>query len=142
MAHMNIYLAFENAKSAIDYYVDVFNATLLERIPVDDEKNKILNINPDQLENSTFFAKVNFYGCNILFSDRFESSSDFSDSVNIILDFDVKNSYEESDFFFLVDKIKQDSFSEIIFEKIDDTDDNNTFRFRDKYNVVWTLSLG
>ncbi|WP_376698144.1 VOC family protein [Listeria booriae] len=35
MAKFYAYLSFENAKESMDYYKDVFGATLLQRMPMD-----------------------------------------------------------------------------------------------------------
>lgn len=106
MAKLFPYLAFENAKSSIDYYVTFFGATLLDHSPITKEMAGQFNLSDKQLENSTMHAAFSVERQTILCSDRLtEPNAAFNSAMSICLDFDSEDSEAMKELQTLYDKI-------------------------------------
>jgi len=55
LAKIYPYLAFDSAKEALDYYIVVFGATDIIRLPVSPEQATQFGISPEKLADSTLF---------------------------------------------------------------------------------------
>ncbi len=90
------YLRFENAKEAIQYYVEVFGARLVDHMPVPKDIAEGYGIKMDDLENTTIHATISLLedSVTILCSDRVGAAGEFTGVHSILIDF---NSEDEKD---------------------------------------------
>lgn len=94
MAKLHAYLSFENAKESMEYYKDVFGATLLERMKMDANMAKEWGVTTDNLEDTTIHGGFVVLGNTIFCSDRFGEGEPFSSSVTLMLDFNSEDAEE------------------------------------------------
>lgn len=71
MAKLFPSLSFTNAKQALAYYEEVFDATSIVRMPVGKEQAKEFDIPLEELENTTIHGIFPVLGANIFCSDNF-----------------------------------------------------------------------
>lgn len=132
MTNLRVYLAFDNALEAMHYYEKQYGAKILKHETVDEELMDVLNISQDDLNTSTFFGEFSIYD-NILYcSDRFDSKDDFSNNLNLMLEFEDLDLFNE-----MYNLSKEDKQATFIFENLED--DVFMFRFIDAYGLVWSV---
>ncbi|MBC1315521.1 VOC family protein [Listeria booriae] len=136
MAKFYAYLSFENAKESMDYYKDVFGATLLQRMPMDENMAKEWGLPTDNLENTTIHGGFVVLGNTIFCSDRTRDGEPFSSSVTVMLDF---NSEDAEDVAALDSLYKQvtESGVEIIDPLKEQFWGGKMGIIKDKYGLLW-----
>ncbi|MFC6180141.1 VOC family protein [Lactiplantibacillus daowaiensis] len=81
------YLAFENAKTAIDYYQRVFGATDVYRLSPQPEQAQQFGLPADaDLNNMTMHGGFTILGTKIECSDAFRGTPQPSDQISLMLD--------------------------------------------------------
>lgn len=142
MAKMNLYLAFDNALEAFNYYQQHYQATIANHQTLTLDIAKELQLDEQKIANlakSTYYAEMTIYGVTFYLSDRFNSTEQFNDTFNIVLAFNLETDkpvYEQ-----LLKNVKNDSEARLIFEQVDYSKENSMFRFTDKYNITWAVVI-
>lgn len=94
MAKLHPYLHFLNTKEALDYYVEVFGARLVDHYSVPAEMAEQFGLQAEQLANSTMHAEFVVEGTRVLCSDRMGHQGDFSPMMALLLDFNMEEDSE------------------------------------------------
>ncbi|MBC1474191.1 glyoxalase/bleomycin resistance/extradiol dioxygenase family protein [Listeria grandensis] len=136
MAKLYSYLSFDNAKESMDYYKEVFGATLLKRNPMDENMAKEWGMPTDNLENTTIHGGFVVLGNTIFCSDRFGEGEAFSSSVTLMLDFNSEDAEEVA----ALDKLYK-AVTESGVEIIDPLEEKfwggKMGIIKDKYGLLW-----
>lgn len=138
MAKLGIYLAYDNAKEAMEYYEKYFNAKIVQRLAITKEMNEYFKLDESKLSDSTYSGIFEIDGAVIGCSDRVDNNENFNDSFNVMIEYssDELHLYEA-----MVLRLN-DCEGTIIYDSSED--DNVTykmFRFVDKYNVIFSFTL-
>lgn len=139
MPKLGLYLAFENAKEAMEYYEKDFNAIIIERLAITKEMNELFKLDEDKLEDSTYSGRFNVDGVVIGCSDRVDNNADFNDSFNIMVEYtkDELDKYEK-----MINQLKSVTVGKIIYDSEGEEGlPYKMFRFTDKYNIIWSFML-
>lgn len=137
MPKLGIYLAYNNAKEAMEYYEKNFKAEILTREVVTPEMNETFQLDPTTLENSTFSGEFSIQGVRFNCSDKVDHNGPLNDSFNPLIDY----TKEESDNFDELISIIRKSDAKIIYEELEGTEGFKMFRFIDPFNITWSLIL-
>lgn len=138
MANLGIYLAYENAKEAMEYYEKYFNAKIIERSPVTKEMNEHYKLEESKLKDSTAIGRFEIDGVVIGCSDRVDNNKEFNDSFNIMIEY---NGEEEKVFMDMVNRLNSCP-GEIIFNSSNEIDSPyKMFRFKDKFNIIFSFII-
>ncbi len=62
MAKIYPYLIFDNAKKAMDYYVEQFGAEIIAHRPLSEEQIESMGLDPDQMMDTTMQAEFSIAG--------------------------------------------------------------------------------
>ncbi len=89
MAKLHPYLHFINAKEALEYYVNVFGARIIDHYPVPPSMAEQFGLVEEALENSTMHAEFGIEGTRILCSDRMGHEGEFGQMMALLIDFDT-----------------------------------------------------
>lgn len=81
------YLAFENAIEAGKYYEKTYGAKFEDQKPLTPEFAKQFNVETKDLSKTTFSAVLKIFETTFQISDRLENKGEFSDCVNLLIDF-------------------------------------------------------
>ncbi|MBC2003949.1 glyoxalase/bleomycin resistance/extradiol dioxygenase family protein [Listeria booriae] len=136
MAKFYAYLSFENAKESMDYYKDVFGATLLQRMPMDENMAKEWGLPTDNLENTTIHGGFVVLGNTIFCSDRFGDGEPFSSSVTLMLDFNSEDAEDVAALDALYKRVTE-SGVEIIDPLKEQFWGGKMGIIKDKYGLLW-----
>ncbi|EUJ46993.1 VOC family protein [Listeria riparia] len=136
MAKLYPYLNFENAKESMDYYKDVFGATLLQRMPMDENMAKAWGVSTENLENTTIHGGFVVLGNTIFCSDRFGDADSFSSSVTLMLDFNSEDADDVAALDALYKRVTE-SGVEIIDPLKEQFWGGKMGIIKDKYGLLW-----
>ncbi|MBC1371703.1 VOC family protein [Listeria booriae] len=136
MANFYAYLNFENAKESMDYYKDAFGATLLQRMPMDENMAKEWGISTDNLANTTIHGGFVVLGNTIFCSDRFGDGEPFSSSVTLMLDFNSEDAEDVAALDALYKRVTE-SGVEIIDPLKEQFWGGKMGIIKDKYGLLW-----
>lgn len=81
------FLIFKNAKEALDYYQDQFDAQVLMRQPMTEEQAEHLGIQVDDLDNTTTHAEFSIAGQVLICADATMGEPQSSSQIALVLDF-------------------------------------------------------
>lgn len=96
------YLAFENAKEAVEYYQEVFDATEIKRIPATAEQAEFFGLPSEHLEDTTMYGSMRIGGAKIMLGDAFMAIPQPSSLVSVVLDFKKDDTQEAKQLFEMV----------------------------------------
>lgn len=137
MANLGIYLAYDSAKVAMEYYEEVFNAKIIERLPITKEMNEIFMLEESSLPDSTYSGRFDIDGVVIACSDRVDNNGDFNDSFNIMVQYtrDDEVSFQTMRSL-LIDKNE----GVVIYDsQVEEYADHLMFRFKDIFGIIWSF---
>ncbi|MFD1472278.1 VOC family protein [Companilactobacillus mishanensis] len=134
------YLAFENAKEALDYYKKVFGATDIYRLSPNAEQAKTFHLPAEaDLDNLTMHAGFTVLGVKIECADAFTGDPKPSAQISLMIDIDSED--EEAN-----------SAAEDFYQRIQDSEEveitmpyeaqfwgGKMGSFTDKYGISWML---
>ncbi len=81
------FLIFKNAKEALDYYQDQFDAQVLMRQPMTEEQAEHLGIQVEDLDKTTAHAEFSVAGQVVLCADATMGEPQSSSQIALVLDF-------------------------------------------------------
>ncbi|MBC6309602.1 glyoxalase/bleomycin resistance/extradiol dioxygenase family protein [Listeria sp. FSL L7-1582] len=136
MAKLYSYLSFDNAKESMEYYQEVFGATLLDRKPVDENMAKAWGMSTDNLEDTTMHGGFVVLGNTIFCSDRFGKGEPFSSSVTLMFDFNSEDAEDVAALETLYQKATE-SGAEIIDPLKEQFWGGKMGIIKDKYGLLW-----
>ncbi|WP_430536300.1 glyoxalase/bleomycin resistance/extradiol dioxygenase family protein [Listeria rocourtiae] len=136
MAKLYSYLSFDNAKESMEYYKEVFGATLLKRMSMDENMAKEWGITTDNLEDTTIHGGFVILGNTIFCSDRDSKGEPFSSSVTMMLDFNSEDAEDVAALEALYKNVTE-SGVEIIDELKEQFWGGKMGIIKDKYGLVW-----
>jgi PhnB protein len=137
MASLGIYLAYENAKEAMEYYVDVFDAEVVHRLAITKEMNEVFMLDEDALANSTYSGRFIIDGVTIACSDRVDNNGDFNDSFNVMIEY---NQDDEVGFQRMRSLLLSVDRGVVVYDsQAEEYSDHLMFRFKDVYGVIWSF---
>lgn len=126
------YITVENAKAAIEVYVDLFGATLVDHMPFTKEVGAGFGFPEDfDYEGSTMHAVIDIGGATIFLSD---GQGAVRGNVEIVLDFEAKEQIEE-----VWSKVKKAGY-EIVMEMEQQFWGAIYGRFVDDDGIGWQLN--
>lgn len=130
------YLAFDDALEAAKYYELNYGAVLKNHEPLSEEYAKYFNIVSNDLSKTTFSATLHIFETDFQISDRFLNKGDFSDSVNLLIDFTPEeiNKFEHVRKLVISDK-------DATYEFDNDSEGYEMLRLKDKYGLTWAFIL-
>ncbi|AQY50627.1 hypothetical protein PWEIH_15273 [Listeria weihenstephanensis FSL R9-0317] len=136
MAKLYSYLSFENAKESMEYYKEVFGATLLERNQMDENMAKEWGMSTENLEDTTIHGGFVVLGNTIFCSDRFGKGEPFSSSTTLMFDFNSEDAEEVAALDALYKNVT-DSGVEIIDPLEEKFWGGKMGIIKDKYGLLW-----
>ena len=81
------FLTFKNAKKAMEYYQQEFDADALQRIPFTEEQANNLGLSVDNLDDTTAYGEFSIAGHKIMCADATMVEPQASSLVSLLLDF-------------------------------------------------------
>lgn len=81
------YLTFENAKEAMDYYVQNFGAEILYHQPLSEEQAENIGLSTDDLATTTAYGEFSVAGQKIVCADATMGNPQTSTLISIMLSF-------------------------------------------------------
>ncbi|MFD1418868.1 VOC family protein [Companilactobacillus keshanensis] len=134
------YFAFKNAKSAIEYYQEVFGATEVYRLSPKPEQAKEFDI-PEgvNLDDLTMHAGFTILGMKVECADAFTGNSEPSGQVSLLLDInseDPESAKAADDFY---EKLEKSDDVEITMPFEEQFWGGKMGGFTDKYGINWML---
>ncbi len=133
------YLAFDNALEASEYYIKYFDAELINHINLTPEIIEQLKIEVDDITKTSFQLQIEIFGNKFSCSDRIDNTGDFSDSVNMLIQF---TSEERELFDKYISLLHEAPVKQVLFSNIDEKEQAyNMYRIKDKYNLIWSLII-
>lgn len=138
MTSLHPYIAFENAKEALQYYEEVFGATNIHRLPVGEDQAEYFHMTKEQAKDATMHAEFEFLGVKILCADRFNHAQ-INNGITLLIDFDVNNTEDANNVEQFFKKIKNDESINIEMELEEQFWGGIMGAFTDKYGVRWML---
>jgi len=138
MAKIYPYLIFDNAKKAMDYYVDQFGAEIIAHRPLSEEQIESLGLDPDQMMDTTMQAEFSIAGQVIVCADALMSDPQVSSRVAIMLDFE-DDERAAKDMFQRLSSSDQQRVT-IPFGERDN--DGQMGQIVDAYGITWQISAG
>ena len=139
MTELFPYLAFEKAKDAIAYYVEVFGATNVKRLEVSEEQAEQFGMTKEQAAEATMHAEFEVLGVKILCSDSFGRVENINNGISLLIDFDVNNQDDSDKVQQFYDKIKNHDSLDIEMPLKEQFWGGKMGAFTDKYGVRWML---
>lgn len=141
MAKQFPYLSFSNAKTAIEYYEEVFHAKIVTRRTVSEEMAEQFGVSTENLENTTMHAAFTLLDdkITILCSDRFGSQGEFTDVHAILLDFNSEDENDLQDMKNLYRKIEASGTCKIAMPLAEQFLGGSMAQFIDGYGITWML---
>ncbi|CAJ1181540.1 hypothetical protein CPR19088_GLDEOEPO_01522 [Companilactobacillus paralimentarius] len=134
------YLAFKNAKEAIEYYQAVFGATEVYRLSPQLEQASQFNISEGtDLDNLTMHAGFTILGMKIECSDAFNGNAEPSGQVSLLLDInseDPESAQAADDFY---KHLKESQQVDITMPFAEQFWGGKMGGFTDKYGINWML---
>lgn len=134
------YIAFKNAKDAIEYYQDVFGATDVYRLSPKAEQAKQFGI-PEgtNLDDLTMHAGFTILGMKIECSDAFNGNTEPTGQISLLLDInnEDKESAKAADDFY--EKLKKSDDVEITMPFEEQFWGGKMGGFTDKFGINWML---
>lgn len=138
MAKMMNYLRFDSCVEALDYYVTVFGAEVYFRMPVEEKQAKEMNIEGD-FTNMTMHASFGVLGCTFLCSDSFGKEVKYTDSNQIMYDFNTEDEVDMQKLETFYQKIAAHPDTKIEMPLADQFWGGKMGVVTDKYGITWML---
>jgi PhnB protein len=138
MPNLYPYLRFENAKQAIDYYIDVFGARLISHMPLSAEMAEQFGVSTAYLDNSTMHAEIRIEGLRVLCSDRFGGENQFQ-GIGLMIDFNIEDEAEIAAMHALWKRVSESGTLDIHFPLAKQFWGGWMGQFNDKYGVNWMI---
>ncbi|MBU3829961.1 MAG: VOC family protein [Candidatus Limosilactobacillus merdavium] len=129
------YLTFENAKEAMDYYVQNFDAEIVYRQPLSKEQAENLGLDIDALNSTTFRGEFRIAGQKIICADATMANPQSSSMISIMVDFgdDVANAKQ----FF--NKLSTSDDQRVTIPFGNQTAEDQIGQIVDKYGITWSI---
>lgn len=129
------YLTFENAKEAMDYYVQNFDAEIVYRQPLSKEQAENLGLDIDALNSTTFRGEFRIAGQKIICADATMANPQSSAMISIMVDFgdDVANAKQ----FF--NKLSTSDDQRVTIPFGNQTAEDQIGQIVDKYGITWSI---
>ncbi|MBA2913916.1 VOC family protein [Limosilactobacillus frumenti] len=131
------YLTFENAKEAMDYYVQNFGATILYHQPLNQQQAEDLGLNLDNLANTTFRGAFSVAGQKLICADATMANPQASSLISIMLDF-YDDEGEAKDLF----KLLASSDDQRVTIPFGPQNGGQMGQVIDKYGITWIIVTG
>ena len=127
------YLTFENAKEAMDYYVQNFDAEIVYHQPLSEEQAENLGLDIDSLSTTTFRGIFQVAGQKLICADATMTNPQPSSMVSIMLNFG-----------------EDEAGTKQLFNKVASSDEqrvtipfgNQVGQVVDKYGITWLICSG
>lgn len=141
MATLNLYLSFENAKEAMDYYVNALNAVIVARMPVNPDMAQHFDIPEGNLDDTTMHGQFTIVegDVEILVSDRFGLQGDFSPVMKVHLDFDSESEADTAKLKRFYEHVRDSGLVTVTNPLADQFWGGAMGHFTDKYGIQWQL---
>lgn len=131
------YLTFENAKEAMDYYVQNFGAKIISHQPLSQQQAESLGLNVETLSSTTFRGEFSIAGQKLICADATMGNPQASSLVSIMLDFyDDQNAAKE--FFTRL----ASSDEQRVTVPFGGRNDGQMGQVVDKYGITWLICSG
>ena len=132
------YLSFECAKSAIEYYTEVFFATKQYRKQITEAQAEGFGLPVDKLEDTTIHGGFTIAGVDIMCTDGIMDAPQTSSRVSILLDFGTDEITEAKNLF---DHVAQSQTGRVIFPISKQSFGGGLGQLVDKYGITWMFRI-
>lgn len=132
------FITFENTKEAMDYYVQEFDAKIIDRRPFTEEQAANIGLEVDNLEETTARGEMEIAGHKILCSDAMMNTPQASSLVAIYLDFGGDEAAAKE----LFDKLSSSDQQRVTLPFADHLLGQRLGQVVDNYGVTWFISAG
>lgn len=139
MADLYPYLSFESAKEALSYYEEVFGATDIIRVPVNEEQSEMFGVPKDSLENTTAHGGFTVLGAKLFCADSFGKPVSATNQISIMLELNNEDpvAVAEADAFY--ERISKSGKVKITMPYAEQFWGGKMGHFEDAYGISWML---
>lgn len=132
------YLTFENAKEAMDYYVQNFDAEIIYHQRLSKEQAENLGLDLETLDSTTFRGEFTIAGQKLICADETMANPQPSSMISIMLDFgdDVAGAKQ------LFEKLAGSDEQRVTIPFGNQTAENQLGQVVDKYGITWSICSG
>lgn len=142
MVRLNSYLAFDNAKTAMEYYESKWGATNIKRMPVAENMAEQFGLKGVDLTTTTMHGSFSLLGNTILCSDRFTNMGKevtFNNAMTLLLDFNIDDETDMQKMHELYKKVEAAGDCEIEMPLEKQFWGGSMARFKDPFGLTWML---
>lgn len=136
MARLINYLSFEDSKTALAYYQEVFNAQVNEVYPAGEDMLKKMGIDKKP-EDTVMHASFKIFGNVINCSDRFNSRADFTDAITLMIDVNSEDAGELAQLEELYAKVTAHTDTTVVMPLDDQFWGGKMGMVKDKFQIQW-----
>ena len=129
------YLTFENAKEAMDYYVQNFDAEIVYHQPLSEEQAENLGLDIDSLSTTTFRGIFQVAGQKLICADATMTNPQPSSMVSIMINFGEDEAGAKQ----LFNKVASSDEQRVTIPFGNQTADNQLGQVVDKYGITWLI---
>lgn len=132
------YLTFENAREAMDYYVQNFDAEIIYHQPLSKEQAESWGLDTETLSSTTFRGVFTVAGQKLICADATMTNPQSSSMVSIMLNFGD----DEEEAKQLFDKLASSDDQRVTVPFGSQTVNNKIGQVVDKYGITWLICSG
>ena len=133
------YLSFENTKEALAYYEEVFGATDILRLPVDEEQAQQFGVDPSRAHDATMHSEFSIANVQLFASDSFGSDDKLNGAISLMLNYDINRQEDEKEIQALYDRVKDHPSITVELPFEDQFWGGKMGVLKDQYGVRWML---
>lgn len=132
------YLTFENAKEAMDYYIQNFDAEIVYHQSLSEEQAESLGLSTDSLSSTTFRAEFTVAGQKIICADATMTNPQPSAMISLVIDFGDDEAAAKQ----LFNKLASSDDQRVTIPFGNQTANNQLGQVVDKYGITWLICSG
>ncbi|MDO4855752.1 MAG: VOC family protein [Limosilactobacillus gorillae] len=138
MADIYPYLVFENAKEAMDYYVQQFGAQIIDRRCLTKDQVESYGLELTNLDDTTAYGEFTIAGQTFTCADAMMAMPQTSSLVSILLDFADDNA-EAANFF---EHLAASDDQRVTLPFSPQPSGSQAGQIVDRYGITWLISAG
>lgn len=138
MADIYPYLVFENAKEAMAYYAEQFDADIVARRPLTKARVDSYGLELTDLDETTAYGEFTIAGQTFICSDAMMAMPQTSSLVSILLDF-ADDNVAAADFF---DHLAASDDQRVTLPFSPQPAGGQAGQIVDRYGITWLISAG
>lgn len=132
------FLTFENARAAMQYYVEQFGAEIIYRQPLSAQQAENLGLSLEDLDATTAHGEFAIAGQKILCADATMGNPQTSSMVALLLDFDGDETVAKA----LFDRLAADEKQRVTLPFGPHELGGKLGQIVDQYGITWMISAG